>query len=235
VKSGTTVTDFQELYHLQTSLSLIFDRIGITQEIQDNFSLHEFPPQEHDQLTFLIEKFELGIEEIRGNPTHLEEGFNQRLFIRLGNYYYYQGDLSQALEYYNLSSLVEENEWAHFNSARILQQQDQQDASYKEYEQAIKLKPDFSQALCHQAEILIDQEKMEKALEKLKKSQQLNPNDPETNKLLANYYIEHGENKEALIHLKAIHHRDPDVITKIEELEQKKSFLNRMFGRFRNK
>jgi tetratricopeptide (TPR) repeat protein len=229
------VTVLQELYHLQTSLSLIFDRLGITQEIQENLSLDELSPQEQDQLTFLIEKFEFSIEEIRQNPTHLEQGFDQRLFVRLGNYFYYTGNLSQALEYYNLSNLIDENEWAYFNSARILQLQDQLDTAFVKYDQAIKLKPDFSQALCFQAKILLHQGNSEKALEKLKKSQQLNPNDPETNKLIANYYIEHGEDKEALIHLKAIHHRDPDVTTQIEELEQKQSFLNRLIGRFRKR
>ena len=229
------MTGVQELYHLQTSLSLIFDRLGITQEIQNNLSLDELSPQEHDQLTLLIEKFEFGLEKIRNNPTHLEQGFDQRLFLRLGNYCYYEGDFSQALEYYNLSSFIDENEWAYFNSARILQHQNQLDSAYEKYDQAIKLKPDFSQALCHQAEILINQGEPEKALEKLKKSQQLNPNDPETNKLIANYYIEHGENKEALIHLKAIHHRDPEVKTKITELEQKQSFLDRLISRFRKR
>ncbi|UCG01759.1 MAG: hypothetical protein JSW11_19390 [Candidatus Heimdallarchaeota archaeon] len=229
------MTVIQELYHLQNSLSLIFDRIGITQEIQANMSLNELSPQEQDQLSLLIEKFEFGLEEIRKNPSNLEEGFDQRLFIRLGNYYYCEGNISQALEYYDLSSVIDENEWAHFNSARILQLQEQLDVAYKKYDQAIKLKPDFSQALCRQAEILIHQGESEKALEKLKKSQQLNPNDLETNKLIADYYIEHGENRKALIHLKAIHHRDPDVRTKIEKLEQKQSFLNRLFSRFRKK
>ena len=233
--SGYIVTVLQELYHLQTSLSLVFDRLGITQEIQENLSLDELSPQEQDQLTFLIEKFEFGIEEIRKNPTQFEQGFDQRLFVRLGNYFYYEENYSQALEYYNLSSFIDENEWAYFNSARILQLQNQLDDAFEKYDQAIKLKPDFSQALCYQAEILLHQGESEKALEKLKKSQQLNPNDPETNKLIANYYIDHGEDKTALVHLKAIHHRDSDVTTKIEELEQKQSLLNRLIGRFRKR
>ncbi|MFX1515025.1 MAG: tetratricopeptide repeat protein [Promethearchaeota archaeon] len=223
----------QELYHLQASLSLIFDRLGITQEIQDKLSLDELSPQEQDQLTLLIEKFNFNLEEIHKNLNLLEQGFDQRLFVRLGNYFYYEGDYSQALEYYSLSSSIDENEWAYFNSARILQLQERLENAYEKYDQAIKLKPDFSQALCHQAEILLHQGESEKALEKLKKSQQLNPNDPDTNKLIANYYIEHGENKEALIHLKAIHHQDPDVKNKITELEQKQSFLNRFISRFR--
>lgn len=235
MKSGNIVTVLQELYHLQTSLSLIFDRLGITQEIQDNLSLDELSPQEQDQLTFLIEKFEFAIEEIRMNPTQFEQGFDQRLFIRLGNYFYYEGNFPRALEYYNLSSSIDENEWAYFNSARILQLQNQLDTAFERYDQAIKLKPDFSQALCFQAEILLHQGESEKALEKLKKSQQLNPNDPETNKLIANYYIDHGEDREALIHLKAIHHRDPEVTTKIEELEQRKSLFSRLIGRFRKR
>lgn len=233
--SGIFVTTLQELYHLQNSLSSIFDRIGITQEIRDDLSLNELSPHEQDQLTLLIEKFEFSFEEIHHDPNRFEEAFDQRLMIRLGNYYYSQGNSSQALEYYDFSNLVEENEWAHFNSARILQTQEQLELAYEKYDQAIKLKPDFSQALRYQAEILNRQGDTETALKKLKKSQQLNPNDPETNKLLANYYIEHGEKKEALEHLKAIHHRDPDVMEKINELEKKESFLNRIFGRFRNK
>ena len=73
------------------------------------------------------------------------------------------------------------------------------------------------------------------ALQKLKKSQQLNPNDPETNKLLAEYFLEHGEKKEALTHLKAIHHRDSEVSEKIEELERKKTLIGRLTTRFRRK
>lgn len=229
------MTTLQELYHLQTSLSLIFDRIGITQEIRDDRSLDEITPNEQDQLTLLIEKFEFCVKEIRQERDHIEEALDQRLLIRLGNYYYSQGDISQALEYYDFSILAEENEWAHFNSARILKLQEQPEKAYEKYDQAIKLKPDFPQALRHQSEILTRQDNPETALKKLKKSQQLNPNDPETNKLLANYYLEHGEKKEALVHLKAIHHRDRDVNEKIEELERKKSFLNRIMGRFRNK
>ena len=72
----------QELYHLQASLSLIFDRLGITQEIQDKLSLDELSPQEQDQLTLLIEKFDFNLEEIRNNPSLLEQGFDQRLFER---------------------------------------------------------------------------------------------------------------------------------------------------------
>ncbi|MFX0016619.1 MAG: CDC27 family protein [Promethearchaeota archaeon] len=229
------MTSLQEIYHLQTTLSLIFDRIGITQEIRDNLSLHELSPQEQDQLALLIEKFESNVDEIRNDTTRLEELFDQRLFIRLGNYYYYQGDLHQALDYYNLSSMVEENEWAHFNSGIVLQRQEQLKMAFKKYDLAIKLKPDFPQALCHQAEILILQGHPEAALEKLIKSEKLNPNDPETNKLLAEYYIEHGKKKEALEHLKAIHHRDSDVEKKIEELAQEKSLLNRILSRFRKK
>jgi tetratricopeptide (TPR) repeat protein len=229
------VTTLKELYHLQTSLSLIFDRIGITQEIRDDLSLDEITPNERDQLTLLIEKFEFCVEEIRQEQTHIEEVLDQRLLIRLGNYYYGQGNLSQALQYYDFSNLAEENEWAHFNSARIFQLQEQLEDAYEKYDQAIRLKPDFPQALRYQSEILTHQGNPETALKKLKKSQQLNPNDPETNKLLANYYLEHGEKKEALVHLKAIHHRDRDVNEKIEELERKKFILNRIIGRIRNK
>ena len=227
------MTTLQELYRLQSSLSGIFDRIGLTQEIRDDQSLLEFTSQEQNQLDFLIEKYEELLEEIRHNPSYVEETLDQRLIIRLGNYYYLHNNEIEALEYYNISIDIEENEWAYFNSAKILQLQERLENAYEKYDQAIKLKPDFSQALCHQAEILLLQGESEKALEKLKKSQQLNPNDPETNILIANYYIEHGENKEALIHLKAIHHQDPDVKNKITELEQKQSFLNRFISRFR--
>ncbi|UCE13769.1 MAG: tetratricopeptide repeat protein, partial [Candidatus Heimdallarchaeota archaeon] len=144
------------------------------------------------------------------------------------------GNSYRALEYYGLSNLAEENEWGHFNSARILQNQKELDSAFKKYDQAIKLKPDFPQAFRHQAEILTLQGDIDTAFKKLEKSQQLNPNDPETNKLLAEHYIDQGDNKKALTYLKAIHYRDPDVLEKIKELEQKKSLLNRIVGRFRN-
>lgn len=229
------MTILQELHHLQNSISLTFDGIGITQEIRGELTLEELSPQEQDQLTFLIEKFQFSLEQINNDPHQNEDVFDQRLLLRLGNYFFLHEDLYQALEYYNLSNSVEENEWAYFNSARILQIQEQMDEAFEKYEQAIKLKPDFPQALRHQAEILNSQGDTKAALKILKKSQQLNPNDSETNKLLANYYIAHGEKKEALLHLKAIHHRDPDVEEIIEDLEKKKSFFNRIIGRFRNK
>ncbi len=209
--------------------------MGITQEISSDLSLNEFTPQERNQLSLLIEKFAFYFEEIRQKPTSIEEILDQRLLIRLGNFYYNQGDLSQAIEYYNLSILVKENEWAYFNSAVILKLQEKLEISYEKFDQSIKLKPDFPQAFRNQAEILFQQGNREKALIKLIKSQQLNPNDPETNKLLADYYIEDGEKKEALKYLKAIHHQDSDVIQKIEELERKESLLRRISDRIRNR
>jgi len=52
------MTSPEQLYRLQSSLSSVFDRIGLTQEIRDDFSVIEFTPQEQDQLDLLIEKFE---------------------------------------------------------------------------------------------------------------------------------------------------------------------------------
>lgn len=209
--------------------------MGITQEISNNLSLDEFTPQERNQLSLLIEKFAFFFEEIRQKPTSIEKILDQRLLIRLGNYYYNQGDLSQAVEYYNLSILVKENEWAYFNSGMILKQEEKLELAYEKFDQSIKLKPDFPQAYRNQAEILFQQGDNEKALEKLIKSQQLNPNDPETNKLLADYYLEDGEKDEAIKYLKAIHHQDSEVIQKIEELERKESFLKRISNRIRNR
>lgn len=225
----------QDLHNLQSSLSQAFDRIGITQEIKNDSPLDDYSPQELDQLAFLIEKLETKLDEIRHNPKTIEESLDQRLLIRLGNYYFFQGDSYQAIEYYDLSNQVEENEWAHYNSALILESQDQLNVAYDKYEQAIKLKPDFPQALRHQANILTSQGKTELAIKKLLKSRDLNPNDPDTNKLLAEYYIEHGEKNEALTHLKAIHYRDSSVTDQIEELEKKSSFLGRVSSFFRKK
>ncbi|MHA2294230.1 MAG: hypothetical protein ACXACK_18880 [Candidatus Hodarchaeales archaeon] len=53
--------------------------------------------------------------------------------------------------------------------------------------------------------------------------------------MLADYFLEQGEKKEALIHLKAIHHRDKNITEKITELENKKSVFNRVMNRFRKK
>jgi tetratricopeptide (TPR) repeat protein len=225
----------QELYNLQSSLSQAFDSVGITQEIKNDSPLDEYSSQERDQLAFLIEKFRLKLEEMRSNLDSFADSLDQRLLIRLGNYYFFQGDLFLAMEYYDLSNLVEENECAHFNSAMILETQGQLDEAFDKFDKAIQLKPDFPQALRHQAEILTSQGKTEIALQKLLKSRELNPNDPDTNKILANYYIEHGEKDEALSHLKAIHHRDSSVTETIEELEKRKSLFKRLSSIFRKK
>ncbi len=225
-----------EAYQVQDSLSNVFDNIGLTQEIKDDFTLIDMTPQEEDQLFLLIEKFEVILEKIHPESTSLDESLDQRLLVRLGNYYYYShNDEDQALKYYKLSNRVEENEWAYFNSAKILMKLKSYESAFDNFEQAIKLKPDFPQAFRHQAEILLYQGNENEALEKLKKSQKLNPNDPETNKLLAKHFLNHGEKDEALMHLKAIHHRDSEVSKKIEELEQKKSLLARFTSRFYKK
>ncbi len=224
-----------DLYNYQSSLSQAFDNAGITQEIKNDSPLDEYSSQERDQLAFLIEKFELKLDEIRSNLDFIADSLDQRLLIRLGNYYFFEGDSVQAMEYYDLSNSVDENEWAHFNSALILETQGHLTEAFDRFDQAIKLKPDFPQALRHQATILTSQGKPEIALEKLLKSRELNPNDPDTNKLLANYYIEHGEKDEALSHLKSIHHRDSSVTETIEELEQRKSLFKRLSSIFRKK
>ena len=151
----------KDLYNLQGSLSQAFDNVGITQDIKNDSPLDEYSSQEQDQLAFLIEKFELKLDEIRSNLDSIADSIDQRLLIRLGNYYFFQGDSFQALEFYNLSNLVEENEWAHFNSAMILETQSQLDEAFDKFDKAIKLKPDFPQALRHQAEILTSQGKTE--------------------------------------------------------------------------
>ncbi|MFX0183033.1 MAG: hypothetical protein ACFE95_08135 [Candidatus Hodarchaeota archaeon] len=230
------MTSPQQLYHLQSSLSSLFDRIGLTQEFRDDFTVIEFTPQEQDQLDLLIEKFEELIEELRNDAASIQETLDQRLLIRLGNFHYYlYKDEDRALDYYGLSTKVEENEWAYFNSAKILAKQEYLDLAIEKYDQAIKIKPDFPQAFRHQAEILNRQGKSDAAFEKLQKSQELNPNDPETNKLLADYYLAHGEKNEALYHLKAIHHRDSVVKERIEELQSKDSFFKRLSKRLRKK
>ncbi len=225
----------QDVYRFQSSLSAVFDRIGLTQEINEDLSLDELSPQEQNQISLLIGNFESILEKIRQNSARLHELLDQRLLIRLGNYYYLLNDEVQALEYYHLSNQVEENEWAYYNTAIIQVATEQLDRAYENFIQAITLKPDFPQALRQQAVILNRQGKKDAALKKLKASQKLNPNDPETNKLLADYYIEEGEKKEALLHLKSIHHRDEEVIEKINQLEQKRSPFQRVLSRFRKK
>lgn len=227
------MAEYRELYRLQSSLSGTFDRMGLTQELQNTFSFDELTPQERDQIVFLIEKYENLLAEVRSNPQSVEEILDQRLLVRLGNYYYALGENLLALDYYNLSNLVVENEWALFNSGQILYDQEDLEDAIHRFEDAIKLKPEFPQAFRYIGIILFQRGDKEGALKKLRHSQKLNPNDPETNKLLADYFLEQGEKQEALSHLKAIHYRDETVTDKIEELERKRSLLTRLKDRLR--
>ena len=127
----------QELRHLQNNISLIFDGIGITQEIREGLSLEDLSSEEQDQLTFLIEKFQFSFEQISKESFQNEEFFDQRLLVRLGNYFFIQKDLFQALEYYQLSNSVGENEWAYFNSGRVLQLQEQLDEAFEKFKEGI--------------------------------------------------------------------------------------------------
>ncbi|MHA1206112.1 MAG: tetratricopeptide repeat protein [Candidatus Hodarchaeales archaeon] len=152
------------------------------------------------------------------------------MLVCLGNYSYSQDDSDHALEWYNHSNAVEENEWAYYNSAKIYIIDDNFDLGYQAFDQAIKLKPDFLKAILGQARILLKQGKKEEALLKLEKGQKINPNDQGINKLFAEFFIEKGEKKEALIHLKAIHHKDQETTEKIQDLE----YDNSLIGRIRN-
>ncbi|MFW9778416.1 MAG: tetratricopeptide repeat protein [Candidatus Heimdallarchaeota archaeon] len=225
--------EYQELYRLQSSLSGTFDRMGLTQELQGESIFDEFTTQEREQVAFLIEKFENRLAEVRSNLQSVEEILDQRLLVRLGNYYHAMGEELTALDYYDLSNMVEENEWALFNTGRILYNQDDLEGATQRFEEAIKIKPEFPQAFRYLGLILFRRGDKEEALNKLKHSQKLNPNDLETNKILAEYFLEQGEKKEALSHLKAIHYRDEAVTEKIEELERRKSLFNRLKDRLR--
>ena len=227
------MAEYHELYRLQSSLSGTFDAIGLTQELQRTFSFDHFTPQERDHLAFQLEKFENLLAEVRSNTDSMEEILDQRLLVRLGNYYYAIGEELLALDYYDLSNLVEENEWALFNSGQILYDQENLEDAIQRFEDAIKLKPEFPQAYRYLGLILFQRGDKKGALDNLQHSQKLNPNDPTTNKLLADYFLEQGEKQEALSHLKAIHYRDETVTEKIEALERKRSFLTRLKNRLR--
>ena len=97
-----------ELYQLQNKLSIVFDRIGVMQEISDNLIANELTSQEEDQLNFLIEKFESYITMLQENSEELNlDCFDQRLLIRLGNYFYNKDNLDRALELFEISNAIE--------------------------------------------------------------------------------------------------------------------------------
>ncbi len=222
------MTPPQEIYQLQSNLKIIFDRIGLTQELNVNDSYDDFSLSEIDKISFLIEKFQLLFENLIAEGPIPNGILDHRLLVCLGNYSYSQDDSDHALEWYKHSNAVEENEWAYYNAAKIYITDDNSDLGYEAFDQAIKLKPDFLKAILGQARILLKQGKKEEALLKLKKGQKINPNDQGINKLLAEFFIDKGEKKEALIHLKAIHHKDQETTDKIQDLEYDNSLVGRI-------
>jgi tetratricopeptide (TPR) repeat protein len=224
------MTPPHEIYQLQSNLTMVFDRIGLTQELNVNEVYDDFSSSEIDKISFLIEKFQLLFENLIAEGPIPNGILDHRLLVCLGNYSYSQDDSDHALEWYNHSNAVEENEWAYYNSAKIHIIDDNFDLGYQAFDQAIKLKPDFLKAILGQARILLKQGRKEEALLKLEKGQKINPNDQGINKLFAEFFIEKGEKKEALIHLKAIHHKDQETTEKIQDLE----YDNSLIGRIRN-
>ena len=229
------MTPPQEIYHLQSNLAMIFDRIGLTQELNVNEAYDDFSSSEIDKISFLIEKFQLLFENLIAEGPIPNGILDHRLLVCLGNYSYSQDDSDHALEWYKHSNAVEENEWAYYNTAKIYIIDDNFDLGYQAFDQAIKLKPDFLKAILGQARILLTQGKKEEALIKLKKGQKINPNDQGINKLFAEFLIENGEKKEALIHLKAIHHKDQETTDKIQDLEYDNSLVGRIRQIFQRK
>lgn len=225
----------QEIYRLQDSLSLVFDSIGITQEIKDNLTFSALSAEELNQLSLMVEKFDQIIEN-QENKANLQEMFNQRLIIRLGNFHYDQDNLTKALKYYELANNINESEWAYYNSGKILLEINKPWKAFDQFDQAIKIKPDFAKAIRNQGLILKDMNQLEEAVIKLKRSQKINPNDLKTNKTLAKIYIQKGEKKEALIQLKMIQKKYPEeegVLEEIKKLEKGKSFFTGVLIRFR--
>lgn len=229
------MTPPQEIYHLQSNLAMIFDRIGLTQELNVNEAYDDFSSSEIDKISFLIEKFQLLFENLIAEGPIPNGILDHRLLVCLGNYSYSQDDSDHALEWYKHSNAVEENEWAYYNTAKIYIIDDNFDLGYQAFDQAIKLKPDFLKAILGQARILLTQGKKEEALLKLEKGQKINPNDQGINKLFAEFLIENGEKKEALIHLKAIHHKDQETTDKIQDLEYDNSLVGRIRQIFQRK
>lgn len=222
------MTPPQEIYQIQSNLKIIFDRIGLTQELNVNDSYDDFSLSEIDKISFLIEKFQLLFENLIAEGPIPNGILDHRLLVCLGNYSYSQDDSDHALEWYKHSNAVEENEWAYYNAAKIYITDDNSDLGYEAFDQAIKLKPDFLKAILGQARILLKQGRKEEALLKLNKGQKINPNDQGINKLLAEFFIDKGEKKEALIHLKAIHHKDQETTDKIQDLEYDNSLVGRI-------
>lgn len=70
---------------------------------------------------------------------------------------------------------------AYYNIAYILESKKDYEGAIENYDQAIRLSPDFSDAYVKKCLILKDLNKLDDALEQLKKSLNANPNDPKVN------------------------------------------------------
>ncbi|MHA1971826.1 MAG: tetratricopeptide repeat protein [Candidatus Hodarchaeales archaeon] len=227
---------YEKFYQLQNSLMMIFDRIGLTQEIGDELTSEDLTQEEFDQIQFLLEQFEDILNEITSKDTTSKEIVDERLLIRIGNYYYsFVDDLDKTVEYYELALKIEENELAYFNSAIIYEKENELKKALDMLKEATYLKPDFTKAYYHQAKILDKMDHKEEAMSMLIKCHQLKPHDLEINSLLAEYYLAQGKKEEALNTLKLIKNKDETIIEKIELLEKKDSVTNKILGLFKRK
>ncbi|MHA1215183.1 MAG: tetratricopeptide repeat protein [Candidatus Hodarchaeales archaeon] len=230
------MSPYDKFYQVQNSLMMIFDRIGLTQEIGNELTSEDLTQEESDQIQFLIEQFEDILSKITFESPTSEEMIDERLLIRIGNYYFsFVNDLDKTLEYYDLALKIEENELAYFNSAIVYEKENQLSEALDMLKQATSLKPDFTKAYYHQALILDKMDQKEEAISMLQKCHKLKPNDLEINSLLAEYYLELGQKEEALNLLKAIKNKNDHIIEKIDTLENKGSVTNRIFGLFKRK
>ena len=78
------MTPPQEIYHLQSNLAMIFDRIGLTQELNVNEAYDDFSSSEIDKISFLIEKFQLLFENLKAEGPISNGTLDHRLLVCLG-------------------------------------------------------------------------------------------------------------------------------------------------------
>lgn len=172
--------------------------------------------------------FDLGLAfQAKGEPdkarTYFEKAVKLRsnyseAYLQLGNLAFDRKEYAKALGYYEKAldnELYTTPHFAHFNIARVHHEQKSFTKAEKEYAQAIRLVPDYSDAHYFMGVLFLDRGEMESAKKSLAKAVLYGQPYPRAKMTLGKVYIELGQREKAAKALKeCLRERPPEDVKK---------------------
>ena len=180
------------------------------------------PSQDHNALFSQAEKyqtsnqFDKAIEcfenIIKNNPNHLEACF------QLGNIYYNKSNLEKAAFYYEMASKSsKKSPQVHYNYGLCLRQMKKYNESIEQFEQTLKLAPNYSRATQQLARVYEEKKDHKNLIVTYNKLLKATPEDVSLHQSIGRSYKALDKFEKAVEHFRTAHYLRPkDLVTTLE-------------------